>query len=64
MARCKQSARKSTGGKAPPKQLSTKVEEMPLKLEGSRSLTDITLVLLLSAKSADTKKAQTFLSTR
>jgi hypothetical protein len=39
-------------------------DSMPLELEGSRSLTDIALALLLSAKSAVTKKAQSFLSTR
>ena len=37
---------------------------MPLELEGSRSLTDIAPALLLSAKSAVTKRAQSFLSKR
>ncbi|KAL7521170.1 hypothetical protein ACHAWX_005867 [Stephanocyclus meneghinianus] len=37
---------------------------MPLELEESRSLTDITLAVLLSAKSSITKRAQSFLSAR
>ena len=41
-----------------------RLEYMPLELEGSRSLTDIALALLRSAKSAAIKKAQTFSSTR
>ena len=34
---------------------------MPLELEGSRSLTNITLVLVLSAKSAFTKRSQSLM---
>jgi hypothetical protein len=41
-----------------------RLEQMPLELEGSRSLTNIELALLRSAKSAAIKKAQTFSSTR
>jgi hypothetical protein len=36
MARTKQTARKSTGGKAPRKQLATKVRSRPMRTVGAR----------------------------
>jgi hypothetical protein len=65
MARTKQTARKSTGQKAPPKQLSTKAVRINApRTGGIKKHPNIALALLLSAKSAITKRAQSFLSAR
>eukprot|EP00804_Cyclotella_cryptica_P005550 CCRYP_003057-RA/>CCRYP_003057-RA protein AED:0.22 eAED:0.22 QI:0/-1/0/1/-1/0/1/0/78 len=65
MARTKQTARQSTGRKAPRYQLATKAaRRMAPALGGLKSLIVIVLALLHFAKSAATKKAQIFLSAR
>eukprot|EP00804_Cyclotella_cryptica_P019528 CCRYP_014301-RA/>CCRYP_014301-RA protein AED:0.22 eAED:0.22 QI:0/-1/0/1/-1/0/1/0/77 len=64
MARCKQTARQSTGGKAPRYQLATKAARRMAPASGLKSLIVIVLALLHFAKSAATKKAQIFLSAR
>ena len=65
MAWTKQTACKSTGGKAPRKQLSTKMAQINApRTGGIKKPHDITLALLRSAKSATIKKAQTFSSAR
>eukprot|EP00804_Cyclotella_cryptica_P001350 CCRYP_014119-RA/>CCRYP_014119-RA protein AED:0.22 eAED:0.22 QI:0/-1/0/1/-1/0/1/0/79 len=57
MARCKQTARQSTGGKAPDTSLPPRLlEEWPLHRGGLKSLIVIVLALLHFAKSAATKK--------
>eukprot|EP00804_Cyclotella_cryptica_P021235 CCRYP_001524-RA/>CCRYP_001524-RA protein AED:0.38 eAED:1.00 QI:0/-1/0/1/-1/0/1/0/75 len=62
MARTKQTAHHSTGGKAPRYQLATKAaQQRPDRL---KSLIVIVLALLHFAKSTATKKAQIFISTR
>eukprot|EP00804_Cyclotella_cryptica_P012113 CCRYP_009829-RA/>CCRYP_009829-RA protein AED:0.22 eAED:0.22 QI:0/-1/0/1/-1/0/1/0/77 len=64
MARTKQTARHSTGGKAPRYQLATKAARRMAPASGLKSLIVIVLALLHFAKSAATKKAQIFLSAR
>ena len=56
MARTKQTARKSTGGKAPRKQLATKAARKSAPATGGvKSHTDTAQVLLFCVKSAGTK---------
>ena len=57
MARTKQTARKSTGGKAPRKQLATKAARKSAPTTGGvKKLTDTALVLLLFVKSVSTRR--------
>eukprot|EP00804_Cyclotella_cryptica_P016556 CCRYP_004758-RD/>CCRYP_004758-RD protein AED:0.22 eAED:1.00 QI:0/-1/0/1/-1/0/1/0/77 len=64
MARTKQTAHHSTGGKPPRYQLATKAAQRMAPASGLKSLIVIVLALLHFTKSTATKKAQIFLSAR